>query len=213
MWRDCTNYGNRECKPCKEKCPSGQYMVSGCNATHDAVCQNCSTVQQLNCSAKYASSNFFVVACSAMADAACLPCSPECEAGKTYEAQTCSGGQDRICLSCTECLSNKFEATPCTPKKDRRCETCDSGACPPGTWESQPCKQQDPATGLMLNKCTPCSFAAGCNPYHEFNPTYEATPCSGNATNIQPSDRLCRPCTTICKQGQRMVLPCTWTQV
>lgn len=210
MASDCTKYADRECRQCKEQCPPGQYMASPCNATHDAQCRSCSTLQQLNCSAKYPS--FYVVPCSTMSDAACAPCSPECVAGATFEVRNCSGNQDRMCQSCRQCLSNSFESSPCTPKQDRKCSLCDSGACPPGSWESHPCKQPDPATGLMINQCSTCSFPEGCNPYREVNPTYQYTPCSGNATDVDATDRVCLPCTSECPQGQRMAMPCTWTR-
>lgn len=213
MATECTHHTNRVCSPCRKQCPAGQYMASPCNATHDAVCLNCSSVQKLNCSARHpAPASWYVVSCSAMTDAACAPCSPACVAGQAFEARNCSGNHDRICIACTQCLSNTFEASPCTPKSDRICSVCDSGACPSGTWESSSCKQPDPVTGLMLNKCTACSFPTGCDPYNAFNPTYEATPCTGSATDVVATDRLCKPCTQVCEDGKHMDMPCAWNR-
>ena len=56
----------------------------------------------------------------------CTPVDP-CDGATTYEAQTPTTTQDRICSNMTECVPGEYVLTPGTETTNRVCESCTAG--------------------------------------------------------------------------------------
>ena len=91
-----------------------QFTVRPANATHAAVCANCSVCED--------DDRFFEAgACEGARDTVCAPCAAPCAAGQTFETVPCSPESDRTCAPCAPCAS--LELSACVPERDAVCGT------------------------------------------------------------------------------------------
>ena len=100
------------CQPCTQCEVGEQFSTRQCNATHDAICANCTVCTE---------TQFEYSACEGDRDTACRPCSA-CVPGVSYATSDCGPeiSSDRVCSRCSSCA---FELSPCDATHDSVCGT------------------------------------------------------------------------------------------
>ena len=100
----------QECKPCEI---GEQYQLLPCNATHPAVCANCTVC---------AENEYEMSECDTTHDTECRGCST-CTPGVSFAVGTCGPEDDRDieCRACSRCASGEFEMRPCNSTHDTLC--------------------------------------------------------------------------------------------
>ena len=135
----------------------------------------------------------------------CRKCSV-CEAGRTWQAKSCSESADTECRAFANCRAGTYRLRDGTPTSDTECAPCSSGTfststnaatckawrtCAPGTYEVAA------PSAAVDRQCAPC-------PSGEFSDTTNARACRV-ATACEPgtrvasaptqtTDRVCSPC-------------------
>ena len=100
------------CQPCTPCEVGEQFLTRQCNATHDAVCANCTVCM---------GTQFEYSACEGAHDTTCRPCSA-CVPGVSFATSDCGpeSSSDRVCTLCSQCA---FELSPCDATHDAVCGT------------------------------------------------------------------------------------------
>lgn len=161
-----------DCTICNPPAPgTGQYYVSFCMATADAVCGTCNADDPGSCAAGH-----YWQPCTFNSPGQCVPCSAkDCESHE-YNAGCTDGTQDYYCEDCTHptCGANEYVSS-CLPSADRTCVHC-GGACAAGTYESTPCSEG------QARVCTPCTASCPTG-------TFIAQDCQVSTAN--PLPKMC----------------------
>ena len=102
--------GFMPCRPCEI---GEQYELLPCDATHAAVCANCTVC---------AETEYEAVPCDLARDTQCSACSV-CTPGITFAVGKCGPENDRDveCHACTRCAAGAIQVHPCTPTHDTVC--------------------------------------------------------------------------------------------
>lgn len=119
---------DRICKTCTP-CPYGHLFVSGCNITHDSVCEPEPTCEEI-----LGVPGYEVVAGTAEKAHVCTACRTcDYDAGDAttlwtrtgeYASGGCSGQEDTVCSTFTECSQNEFIVKRGTATSDNVCQEC-----------------------------------------------------------------------------------------
>jgi len=75
-----------------------------------------------------------------------------CPDGISFIAKNCTGSEDRICQSCSQCGFNQYQYVPCTSYQDTSCADCKD--CPLGQFISQACTK---TSNTVCKACQQCS--------------------------------------------------------
>ena len=99
----------QQCTPCEV---DEQFLTRPCNATHNAICANCTVCVQ---------DHYELSPCEGTHDTVCKPCSA-CVPGVSFATGDCGpeSSSDRTCSPCSRCA---LEISPCDSTHDAVCGT------------------------------------------------------------------------------------------
>lgn len=225
MAQRCTGYTTSDvqatsCKPCKQQCPPGQYILGNCSGVDNAMeCRACYSCEP----GRYISSG----ACwngtaTSPEQRSCSKCG-KCRVGEyILPSSLCDGtskSDNQQCLPCKKCPKGYYIKTPCNgsgtssnPGLCLQCKTCAAGeyrvgcdgdtladdvtcaACPVPS-----CKRGQ----YIANRCDGTEFSPSAQTCKDCVPCalgqYFASGCTGIELT---SARSCRNCTSLCPAGQ-----------
>jgi hypothetical protein len=198
--------GNQStCTGCTSPCSATTYQQQPCTTTQNRVCST-------DCPPGYACpGGGTLIACtngtnySLATQTTCTTCTPVCTA-TTYQTQTCTTTQNRICMPCPAgsacpggttislCVSGSTFALA----NQSACSTCT--VCLAGTYETTPC------TPTQNRVCTVCPTGSAC-------PGGTAISACVNGTNYSLGNQsTCTPCDAVCASTTYETQACTTTQ-